>query len=57
MSFFIFLIGWYEAEVQSFDRDDNEVDVVFVEESESTYTIPVLPNLVGGKLRLKKSLF
>ena len=47
-------LGWYEAEVQSCDRGDDEVDLVFVEEPGFVYKIPVLPNLVSGKLRIKK---
>ena len=47
-------LGWYEAEVQSCDRDDDEVDLVFVEEPGFVYKIPVLPNLVTDKLRIKK---
>ena len=46
--------GWYEAEVQSCDRDDDEVDLVFVEEPGFVYKIPIIPNLVSGKLRIKE---
>ena len=42
--------------MQSFDYDD-EVHLVFVEEPSCVYNIPVLPNHVSGKLRLKKGLF
>ncbi|CAB4026118.1 Hypothetical predicted protein [Paramuricea clavata] len=51
------LVGWHEAEVQSFDKDDDEVDVVFLKNPEWTYTIAVLPNLISGKLQLKQKLF
>ena len=48
--------GWYAAEVQSVDRDDDEIDVVFSKNPDSVYTISVIPNLISGKLRLKKTL-
>ena len=48
--------GWYAAEVQSVDRDDDEIDVVFSKNPDSVYPIPVIPNLISGKLRLKKTL-
>lgn len=53
--FLSFSKGWYTAEVQSIDFDDDEVDLVFLEEPECVYTIPILPNLVSGNLRLKKN--
>ena len=46
--------GWYTAEVQSFNYDDDEVQLVFEEEPESIYSFPVLLNLVKGRLRLKQ---
>lgn len=49
--------GWYKAEVQSFDYDDDEVELVYAEEPECVYRIPVLPSIVSGTLRLKQSLF
>ncbi len=50
-------VGWHEAEVQSYDRDNDEVDVVFLKNPDWTYTIDVLPKLISGKLRLKQQLF
>ena len=47
--------GWYEAEVQSVDFDDDEIDISFLEESECVYTVSVLPNLICRKLRLKQN--
>ena len=42
-------LRWYEAEVQPYDRDDDdEVYLVFVEEPVFVYKIPVLPNLVSS---------
>ena len=40
--------------MQSCDPDDDEVDLVFVEEPGFVYKIPVLPNLVSSKLRIRK---
>ena len=48
-------LGCYEAEVQSSDYDDDEVDLVFLEEPGHVYKIPVFPTLVLGKRRLKKN--
>ena len=49
--------GWYEAEVQSFDCDDDQVEIVYADEPECVYRIPVLPGIVSGTLRLKKAFF
>ena len=43
--------------VQSFDPDDDEVHLVFFDEPGCVYNVPVLPNLVSGKLQLKKGVF
>ena len=51
---FFFFQGWYEAEVQSFDYDDNEIKLIFLDEPGHVYSIPVLPSLISGTLRLKK---
>lgn len=55
---FVFLsfIGWHTAEVQSADTDEDEIDLVFLEQPRTVYTIPVLPNLISGKLRLKQQV-
>ena len=53
----VLFIGWYEAEVQSFDSDDDEIVIVYAEEPEFVYRMPVLPGIVSGTLRLKQSLF
>ncbi|CAB4038821.1 Hypothetical predicted protein [Paramuricea clavata] len=49
--------GWYTAEVQAVDYDDDEVDLFFLDKPDFVYNIPVLPNLITGKLRLKEKLF
>ena len=54
---FQLLLGWYTAEIQSVDHEDDEVDVVYLEEPACVYTIPVLPNLASGRLRIKEPLF
>ena len=43
--------GWYAAEVQSVDQDDDEIDVVFSKNPDSMYTISVIPNVISGKLK------
>ena len=53
----IFFQGWYEAEVQSFDYDDDEIELIFSDEPGYVYSIPALPSLISGTLRLKKQLF
>jgi hypothetical protein len=50
-------LGWHTAEVQSFDRDDDEVDIVLTKRPEWTYTIAVLPNIPSDQLCLKQKLF
>ena len=37
------------------DDDDDEIDISFLEEPGYGYSIPVLPNLIGSKLRLKQN--
>jgi len=53
----VLFTGWYEAEVQSFDSDDDEIAIVYAEEPEFVYRMPALPSIVSGTLRLKQSLF
>ena len=53
----MFFQGWYEAEVQSFDYDDDEIELIFSDEPGYVYSIPVLPSLISGTLRLKRKLF
>ena len=43
--------------MQSFDEDDDEIEVVFTDEPGYVYHIPVLPSLISGTLCLKKQLF
>lgn len=50
-------IGWYEAEVQSFDSDNDEIAILYAEEPEFVYRMPVVPSIVSGTLQLKQSLF
>lgn len=50
-----FFSGWYEAEVQSCDLNNDEVDLVFIEEPGCVCKIPVIPNLVSRKLRIKRN--
>ncbi len=43
-----------ELEVQSYDRNNDEVNIVFLKTPDWMYTIDVLPKLVSGKLGLKQ---
>ena len=49
--------GWYAAEVQSFNYDNDEIDLIFLHDPEQVYSIPVVPNIISRKLRLKQQLF
>ncbi|KAL9977246.1 hypothetical protein ACROYT_G014628 [Oculina patagonica] len=53
--YYYFYYCWYKAEVQSYD--DDEIELVYDDEPECLYRIPVLPSVVSGTLRLKQSLF
>ena len=55
--FYCPILGWHDAEVQLFDRDDDEIDVVHSKHPQWTYTIPVLPRIISGLLRMKQKLF
>ena len=48
--------GWYAAEIQSVDYDNDEIDLMFLHDPEQVYSIPVVPNIISKKLRLKKQL-
>lgn len=50
-----FFLGWYEAEVQSCDLNNDEVDLVFIEGPGCVCKIPVIPNLVSRKLSIKRN--
>lgn len=52
----IFHVGWYEAEVQNSNYDDDEVDIMYPEEPDCCYTISVMPSLMKGKLKIVKSM-
>ena len=48
--------GWYEAEVQSFDYDDDEVELVYADELRYVYRMSLLPSIVSGHLRRKQTI-
>ena len=49
--------GWHVGEVQSFDRDDDEIDIILTDKPDWKHTISVLPNLLSDRLRIKQNLF
>ena len=49
--------GWYVAEVQDADRDNNEITVQFVSEPDCTYTYEVTPCLAKETLQIVKPIF
>jgi len=49
--------GWYVAEVQDSDPEQDEITVQFVAEPESLYTYEVTPCVAEGKLRMAKPVF
>lgn len=49
--------GWYVAEVQDADRDNDEITVRFVSEPECTYICEVTPCVVKGTLQMVKLVF
>lgn len=49
-------VGSYEAEVQSFDYDDDEVEVVYADEPGCVYRMALLPSIVSGHLCLKQTI-
>lgn len=49
--------GWYVGEVQSADRDNDEITVQFVSEPDCTYMYEVTPCLVRGTLKMVKPVF
>ena len=49
--------GWYAAGVQSIDYDNDEIDLIFSDNPDQVYTIPVVPNIISKKLRFKQQLF
>lgn len=46
--------GWYVAEVQDADRDNDEITVQFVSEPECTYKYEVTPRVAQGTLQMVK---
>ena len=54
---FLIYKGWYVAEVQAVDYDEDEIDLLFLDEPECVYKVPLLPSLTSGSLRLKQQLF
>lgn len=49
--------GWYVAEVQDADRDNDEITVQFVSEPECTYICEVTPCVAKGTLQMVKLVF
>ena len=49
--------GWYVAEVQYADMDNDEITVQFVSEPDCTYMYEVTPCIAQGTLKMVKSVF
>ena len=48
--------GWYEAEVQSFDYHDKEIELVYADEPGCVYRMALRPSIVSGHLHLKETI-
>ena len=49
--------GWYVAEVQESDQENDEITVKFLAELAATYTYEVTPCVSEGKIQMKKPVF
>ena len=49
--------GWYVAEVQESDQENDEITVKFLAQPAATYTYEVTPCVSEGKIQMKKPVF
>lgn len=49
--------GWYLAEVQGFDPEDDTIDIIYSKEPDVTYTEDVSAAISTGSIRISKAVF
>ena len=49
--------GWYRAQVQGFDPDNNTIDIVYSKEPRVIYTEDVSTAILAGSITLSKAVF
>lgn len=56
-SLILFQLGWYFAEVQGFEPDDDVISIVYEKEPKRVYQESVTTAISRGEIRLVKSAF